>query len=95
MIWLSIVSLAVGVLLAYRFKIMVLMPATLVVVAAGASGLAQIKGVWSILWIIGAASVGIQTGYFVGMLLQHRLSTLLARRLSSFAGTTSARDPAC
>jgi hypothetical protein len=80
MIWLLIVSLAAGALLAYGFKFIVLMPATLVVVvvvAAGA-GLTQGKGVWSIQLIIGAASVGMQTGYFVGMLIQHRLGMLLA-----------------
>jgi F0F1-type ATP synthase assembly protein I len=88
--------LAAGVLLAHRFNIVALMPATalvVVVVAAGA-GLAQAKGVWSILSIIGVASVGMQTGYFVGMLVQHRLCTFLARRPCSFADTTSARDPA-
>ncbi len=85
MIWLSIVSFAAGVLLAYRFNIMVLMPATLVVVAAGAGGLAQIEGVWSILLLVGAASVGIQTGYFVGMLIQLCVRTRLTRRSSCFA----------
>jgi len=94
MIWLSIVSLAAGLLLAYRFKILVLMPATLVVVVAAGAGPAQINGVWSILLIIGAASAGIQTGYFGGMLIQLHVGTLLARRSSSLAGTTSARDPA-
>ena len=91
MIWLSIISLAAGALLAQRFKIIALVPATLVVVvvAAGA-GLAQIKGVWSILLMIAAASAGIQAGYFVGMLIQHGLSALFAR----FSDTTSARDPA-
>ena len=95
MIWLSIVSLAAGALLAYRFKIIVLVPSTLlvVVVAAGA-GLVLTKGVWSILLMIAATSVGMQTGYFVGMLIQYGLGALLARRSSSFSDTTSARDPA-
>jgi len=93
MIWLSIVSLAAGALSAFRFKIMALMPATVVVVAAGVE-LAEIKGVWSILLIVGAASVGMQTGYFVGMLIQYRAGTLLGRKSSSFSDTTSARDPA-
>ena len=91
MIWLSIVSLAVGALLASRLKIMALMPATLVVVAAGAQ-LAEIKDVWSILLIVGTASICIQSGYFVGMLLQHCTGTLLGRESSSFSDTTSARD---
>lgn len=76
MLWLSIVSLAVGVLLARHFKVMVLVPATIVVVVAAAgAGLAQIKDVWSTLLIIGAASIGLQTGYFAGMLLQRRFDS--------------------
>jgi membrane protein DedA with SNARE-associated domain len=94
MIWLSIVSLGAGALLAHRFKIIVLVPATLlVVVVAAGTGLAQTKGVWSILLMIAAASVGMQTGYFIGMLIQHALGALLARRSSSFSDSTSARDP--
>jgi membrane protein DedA with SNARE-associated domain len=94
MIWLSIVSIGAGALLAHRFKIIVLVPATLlvVVVAAGA-GLVQTKDVWSILLMIAATSVGMQTGYFLGMLIQHGLGALLARRSSSFSDSTSARDP--
>jgi len=94
MIWLSIVSLTAGALLAQRFKFIVLVPATLVVVllAIGA-GLAQAEGVWSTVLMIAAASVGIQTGYFVGMLIQHGLRALLACRSSSFSDPTSARDP--
>ena len=94
MIGLSIVSLTAGALLAQRFKIIVLVPATLVVVllAIGA-GLAQTQAVWSTLLLTAAASVGIQTGYFVGMLIQHGLGALLARRSSSFSDPASARDP--
>jgi len=94
MIWLSIVSLTSGALLAQRFKIIVLLPATLVVVllAVGA-GLGQTQGAWPTLLMIAAASVSIQTGYFVGMLLHHGLGALSACRSSSFSDPTSARDP--
>jgi hypothetical protein len=96
MIWLSIVSLTAGALLAHRFKIIVLVPATLVValLAVGA-GLAQTRGVWSVLLMIAAASVGLQTGYFAGMLIQYGLGFRLARGSSSFSHPTSARDPVC
>jgi len=61
MIWLSIVSLAAGALLARRFKIIVLVPATLVVVViAIGAGLSQTKSVWLTVLMIAAASVGIQ-----------------------------------
>jgi hypothetical protein len=96
MIWLSIVSVTAGALLARRFKIIVLVPATLVValLAVGA-GLAQTRGVWSILLMIAAASVGLQTGYFAGMLIQYGLGFRLARGPSPFSHSTSARDPVC
>jgi hypothetical protein len=46
MIWLSIISLAVGALL-QRFKIIVLVPATLmVVVVAIGAGVVQTSGAW-------------------------------------------------
>ena len=94
MIWLSITSLAVGALLARRFKIIVLVPATLaVVVIAIGVGLSETKSVWSTILMIAAASVGIQAGYFAGMLIQYGLDGLWTRRSPSFSDTTSARDP--
>jgi hypothetical protein len=94
MIWLSIVSITAGALLAHRFKIIVLVPATLVVVLlAVVAGLAQTKGVWAILVMIAAAGVGLQTGYFVGMLIHYGSGFLLARGSSSFSHPTSAGDP--
>ena len=49
MVWLSIVSLTAGALLAQRFKIIVLVPATLMValLAVGA-GLVHTRSIWSI-----------------------------------------------
>jgi hypothetical protein len=96
MIWLSIVSLTAGALVAQRFKIIVLAPATFVValLAIGA-GLAQTRGVWSILLMIAAASVCLQAGYFAGLLLQYGLGFRLSRGSSSFSHSTSARDPVC
>ncbi len=94
MIWLSIVSLTAGALLAQRFQIIVLVPATLVVVllAVGA-GLGHTQGAWSTLLMIAVPSMGLQTGYFFGMLLHHGLWAPLAGRSSSFSDPTSARDP--
>ena len=93
MVWLSIVSLSIGALLAQRYKIIALMPATfaVLVVAVGA-GVAQASSAWSIIGMIAAASVSIQAGYFVGMLIQHGLGVLLASRPSLFSHTTSARN---
>jgi UPF0716 family protein affecting phage T7 exclusion len=86
MIWLSTVSLAAGCLLAQRFKIIVVVPATFVVVViAVAVGIAQTSGVWSTILMMATASVGIQIGYFLGMLIQYGVSALLARRSSGLA----------
>jgi hypothetical protein len=93
MIWLSIISLSVGALLAQRFKIIVLVPATLAVLAiAIGAGIAQTSSTWLIVGMIVAASVSIQVGYFVGMLIQLGLGTLLAGGSSPFSHTASARD---
>jgi hypothetical protein len=93
MIWLSIVSLSVGALLAQRFRIIVLVPATLtVLVIAIGAGVAQASSAWLIVGMIAAASVSIQVGYFVGMLIQHGLIALLASGSSPLSHTTSARN---
>ncbi len=92
MFWLSIVSLAVGVLLAQRFKIIVLVPATFaVLLVAIGTGVTQAKAVWLIIAMTAAAGVSMQAGYFVGLLIRHGLGAL-ATKSSSFAHTTSARD---
>jgi hypothetical protein len=93
MIWLSLISLVAGALLAQRFKIALLVPATLLaVVTAAGAGLVQANSIWSTVLAIAAAGTGMQAGYFVGMLLQSRLCGLLAGRLPC-SHTTSARDP--
>jgi hypothetical protein len=105
MIWLSIVSLSVGALLAQRFRIIVLVPATLAVlviaIGAGAAqvlviaigaGAAQASSAWRIVGMIAAASVSMQLGYFVGMLIQQGLGALSASRSSPLSPTTSARN---
>jgi uncharacterized membrane protein len=80
MIWLSTVSLVAGGLLAQRFKIIVLVPATFVVVViAVAVGIAQTGGVWSIILMIATTSVGLQIGYFLGMFIHYGRGALLAR----------------
>ena len=95
MIWLSIVSLSVGALLAQQFKIVVLVPATLTVLAiAIGAGIAQASSALFIIGMIAAASVSIQVGYFVGMLIQLGLSALLASGSSPLSHTTSARNTA-
>jgi UPF0716 family protein affecting phage T7 exclusion len=90
MIWLSTVSLAAGCLLAQHFKIIVLVPATFVVVViAVAVGIAQTSGVWSTILMMATTSVGLQIGYFLGMFIQYGLA-LLARRSTVLRGAQGA-----
>lgn len=85
MIWLAMVSLAVGGLLAQHFKILVLAPATILVVLVAGVGAAHINGFWQAISTVATASVGIQVGYFLGMLLQYGLGTLPPRKRLSAA----------
>jgi membrane protein DedA with SNARE-associated domain len=83
MIWLAM-NLAVGGLLAQRFRILVLAPATFVmVVITIAVGVAQTSSAWSIISTTVSASVGIQIGYFFGMLIQRGAASLLRKRRSA------------
>jgi membrane protein DedA with SNARE-associated domain len=85
MIWLAM-NLAVGGLLAQRFRILVLAPATFVmVVIAIAVGVAGTSSAWSIISMIATASVGIQIGYFLGMLIQRGAASLVSRRSARFS----------
>ena len=84
MIWLA-VNLAFGGLLAQRFTILMLAPATFVmVVIAIAVGVVQTSSAWSIISMIATASVGIQIGYFLGMLIQCGGALQLSRRSARF-----------
>jgi len=93
MIWLATVSLAVGGLLAQRFKIVVLAPATLaVVVVTVAVGAGQTSGIWSSILIIAIVTVGVQIGYFLGMLIHYSLGALPARKSSRSSATRTAQN---
>jgi hypothetical protein len=92
MIWVPVVGLAVGALLAQRFKIVVLLPATLAV-AVVAFGVAttQSSSASSTVLIIVVTSVSMQAGYLAGMLVRRGRGG--ASRTPLFSQTTSARDP--
>lgn len=80
MIWLWTLSVVAGCLLARHFKIVVLVPVTfaLVMVAVAVHG-AQSADIWSIVSTVTVASVGIQMGYFLGILIDSRSGKLLTR----------------
>jgi hypothetical protein len=92
MVWLSMVSLSIGALLSQRFKIIALVPATVAVLVIDiGAGIAQGSSAWLVVGMITAASVSMQAGYLVGMLIQHGVGAFLASRSSPFSHTTSAR----
>ena len=93
MFWVPIVGLTVGALVAQRFRIVALLPATLAVaVLAFAVATTRMSSTLSTVLIIVVTTVCMQAGYFAGMLLRRGVGG--TSRLSSFSQTTSARDPA-
>jgi hypothetical protein len=99
MILLAVVSLSVGALLAQRFTIMVLVPATaIVLVLAVGTGVTHAHTAWSLVLMAGTAVIGMQIGYFViGSSIRHVLAGVLSSRSShhpAATASTSARYPA-
>jgi membrane protein DedA with SNARE-associated domain len=93
-IWLSMVSLMVGVLLAQRFKIIVLAPATFVIViVAAAIGIQLGTGLRPMVFTVTIASLGIQIGYFFGMFFQHGLAALRGLRTSRSSEQRTTQRP--
>jgi hypothetical protein len=93
MILLATVGLVVGALLAQRFRVMVLFPATAVVLLGGiATGVAQAHTAWSFVLLAGTAVISMQIGYLVvGTAIRHVVAGALASRSSHLhAGTASA-----
>ena len=98
MILLSTVSLLAGLLLAQYFKVMVLVPASLIVlVLAVGTGATHAYSAWSIVLMTAAASTCIQIGYFLGIGMRHFVVTAISSRPSSLTApgaSTSAQHPA-
>jgi hypothetical protein len=98
MMILSIISLLVGALLGQRFKVMVLMPATaIVLVVAIGTGVTHAHTAWSIILMAAAAATSMQIGYLIGIGIHHVLAAALSSRsspLTSPTASTSAQHPA-
>lgn len=96
MITLSIVSFLVGAALGQRFKVMVLMPAILIVPGISiVTGIAHVQSAWAIALMVATAAICLQIGYFVGIGVHHLLAAALSRRSSSLAShVTPARHGA-
>ena len=85
---LAMVSLLVGVVLGQRFKVLVLAPATAIVLVL-AVGVMHDRTAWSIVLVAAAAATSMQIGYLVGIGVHHVLAAALSRRSSPLAPTTT------
>lgn len=97
MMILSMISLLVGAALGQRFKVMVLMPATaIVLVLAAVAGITQGQTAWSIVLMAAAAATSMQMGYLIGIGTRHVLAAVRSSRSSPLTSPTasSARQPA-
>jgi hypothetical protein len=96
MILFAIICLLVGAVLAQRFKIMVMAPATaFVILTAVCTGVMQSQtAFWTILISV-AAGASMQIGYVIGLGIRYVLEAPLSESPQSFkASASSARHPA-
>jgi hypothetical protein len=72
MIILSLLCLLVGAVLGQYFKIRVLIPASVIVLLlAVGTGVTYAHSAWSIILTASMASISIQIGYFIGIVIHH------------------------
>jgi hypothetical protein len=96
MLFSALISLSIGVVLARRFKVLILAPAfMLTLVLAIGTGLARTDAAWSIGSTALVVIVGLQVGYLFGSGMRHVLVLVRANRPSSesFANRLSPHRP--
>ena len=92
MIFMAIPSLLVGAVLAQRFKVLVLLPATLMVLMAAAGiGLAQSYTIGATVLLAAAGSASMQAGYLFGLGLRYLLEGRSVESPQSFGASAPAR----
>ena len=92
-----IICLLVGMVLGQRFKVLVLVPAILLVVALSLVGVvARAEAFWPIAMIAVGAIASLQFGYLLGLGIRFSLVGVRANpsHANSLAGSTSTRRPA-
>jgi membrane protein DedA with SNARE-associated domain len=90
MLTLSIVSLLVGAGLGQHYRVLVLVPATAILLGvAVVTGAAQAQTAWSIVLMGVAAATCIQIGYFVGVGIHHVLVANWSSGTSPLTSSTS------
>jgi hypothetical protein len=95
---LTMVSFLVGAVLGQHFRVMILMPAIVIVlIVAVVTGVTHAHAAWSIVLMAVASATSIQIGYLVGIGIRHLLAVAPSSRSSSLPPHTasmSARHPA-
>lgn len=94
MIMLLIFSMLVGAVLAQRFKIMILIPASgITLIGAIGTGVAQDYTAWWIILTIAAGGASLQFGYVIGLVMRHVLEAP-KEEADALRSGTSVRRPA-
>jgi hypothetical protein len=86
-----ILCLLLGMVLGQRFKVLVLLPATVLVVPLTIAGeMARTNTLWLLALTVFGAAASLQIGYFLGLGIRHFLVEVPASPLhsSSLTGTT-------
>ncbi|CCE05698.1 exported hypothetical protein [Bradyrhizobium sp. STM 3843] len=92
-----IFCLLLGALLAQRYTVLAILPATpVVVIGLGSAGMTTATtGFWSLLTIVIVAAVSIQIGYFVGLACAHCRALWISNKLPAYtAHPTSTQNSA-
>jgi hypothetical protein len=80
------IGMLFGAALGQRFNVMVLVPAMAVVLLLSiGAGVAHPQAAWEILKMAASAAMGLQCGYFFGILIRHFLVAAPSQRTSSIA----------
>ena len=89
---LLILYLLLGMVLGQRFKVLVLVPATLVVLGLTIAGqIMHVNAIWPLPLAAVAAAASLQIGYLFGLGIRHVLMGIRTHRLetSTLTGTSS------
>jgi len=88
----AIISLLVGMVLAQRFKVLILFPVImLTVVLAVSVGIARADATWAAALTLVVVIVGLQLGFLLGIGVRHVMLLTRASRLRATSLTSSLR----
>jgi hypothetical protein len=90
MLFSALISLSIGIVLARRFKVLILAPAFMItLILAIGTGLARTDAAWSVGSTALVIIVGLQIGYLLGSGMRHVMVLARANRPGSTSFTSS------